>query len=127
MIVSRELLGIYGFQLSAQGTSCIKPRGSPGSSPLRSDGSRDDQAGEAGPVEHSSAEAKSLKTKGQGTVRLPPQWATTEAARGPNKEQLSRQFTKETELKAALTGSTRKAKGSPPKKAQRLKKERRLL
>jgi hypothetical protein len=38
--------------------------------------------GEAGPVEQSSAEAKSLKTKGQGTVRLPPQWAKTEAARG---------------------------------------------
>jgi hypothetical protein len=47
-------------------------------------GSCDDQAREAGPVEQSSAKAKSLKTKGQGTVRLPPQWATTEAARrGP--------------------------------------------
>ncbi len=34
---------------------------------------------------------------------------------------------KETEFKAALTGSTGRAKGSPPKKAQRLKKERRLL
>jgi hypothetical protein len=83
--------------VGAQGTSCFKPRGSLGSSPLRSDGSRDNQAGEAGPVEQSSAEAKSLKTKGQGTVRLPPQWATTEAARrgarGPNKELLSRQFT----------------------------------
>ncbi len=69
-----------------------------GSSPLRSDGSRNDQAGEAGPVEQCSAEAKSLKTKGQETVRLPPQWATTEAARqgarGPNKELLSRQFAK---------------------------------
>ncbi len=74
------------------------PRGSPGSSPLRSGGSRDDQAGEAGPVEQSSAEAKSLKTKGQGTVGLPPQWAATKAARrgarGPNKELLSQQFTK---------------------------------
>ncbi len=54
--------------------------------------------GGASPVEHSSAEAKSLKTKGQGAVRLPPQWATTEAtrqgARGPNKELLSWQFTK---------------------------------
>jgi hypothetical protein len=55
-----------------------------GSSPLRSDGSRNGQAGEAGPVEQGSAEAKSLKTKDQGTVRLPPQWATAEAARrGP--------------------------------------------
>jgi hypothetical protein len=34
---------------------------------------------------------------------------------------------KETELKASLTGSTRRAKGSPPENAQRLKKERRLL
>ncbi len=34
---------------------------------------------------------------------------------------------KETELKAALTGSTGRAKGIPPKKARRLKKERRLL
>jgi hypothetical protein len=32
--------------------------GSLGSSPLRSDGSRNDQAGEAGPVEQCSAEAK---------------------------------------------------------------------
>jgi hypothetical protein len=36
------------------------------SSPLRSDGSQDDQAGEAGLVEQSSAEAKSLKTKAKG-------------------------------------------------------------
>jgi hypothetical protein len=61
---------------------------------VRSDGSRNGQAGEAGPVEHCSAEAKSLKTKGQGAVRLPPQWATTEAARrgakGLNKGPLSR-------------------------------------
>ncbi len=53
---------------------------------------------EAGPVEQSSAEAKSLKTKGQETVRLPPQWATTEqpdkGPKGQNKELLSRQFTK---------------------------------
>ncbi len=47
-------------------TGHFKPRGSPGSSPLRSDGSRDDQAGEAGPVEHSSAEAKSLKLRAKG-------------------------------------------------------------
>jgi hypothetical protein len=74
-------LGIYRILLSAQGTSCIKRRGSPASSPLRSDSSCNDQAGKAGLVEQSSAEAKSLKTKGQGTVQLPPQWATTEAAR----------------------------------------------
>ncbi len=33
---------------------------------------------------------------------------------------------KEIELKAALTGSTRRAKGSPPKKAQWLEKEKTL-
>ncbi len=59
-------MGIYGFLLGTQGTSCFKPRGSPGLSPLRLDGSRDDHAGEAGPVEHSSAEAKSLKLKAKG-------------------------------------------------------------
>jgi hypothetical protein len=53
-------------QLGTQGTSCFKPRGSPGLSPLRSDGSRDDQAGEAGLVEHSSAEAKGLKLEAKG-------------------------------------------------------------
>ncbi len=71
-----------GSYWAAQGTSHIKPRGPLESSPLRSDGSRNGQAGEAGPVEQCSSEAKKiLKTKGQGTVRLPPQWATTEAAR----------------------------------------------
>ncbi len=104
---SREFTGSYwalkGHPASSQG-------GSPGSSPLRTDGSRDDQAGEAGPVEHSSAEAKSLKTRGQETVRLPPQWATTEAARwkarGQIKDNSHDNFRKNTELKAALTGST---------------------
>jgi hypothetical protein len=116
-----RVVGNLGFLLSAQGTSCIKPRGSPGSSLLRSDGSRDDQAGEAGPVEHRSAEAKSLKTKGQGTVRLPPQWATTKAARRGAEGQIKNYFhdnlLKETELKAAPTGSTRRAKGNLPKKS----------
>jgi hypothetical protein len=79
-----------GITYTAQGTSYFRPRGSLGSSPLRLDVSRNDQPGEPGSVEQSSAEAKSLKTKGQGTVQLPLQWATTEAARrgarGPNKE-----------------------------------------
>ncbi len=63
--------------------------------------------GEAGPVEQSSAEDKSLKTKGQGTVWLPPHWAIAEAARrgarGSNKRTtLSTNYEKKTELKAAL-------------------------
>jgi hypothetical protein len=61
-----RVVGIYGFLLGTQETSCFKPRGSPGSSQLRSDGSRDDQAGEAGPVEHSSAETKNLKLEAKG-------------------------------------------------------------
>ncbi len=72
MIVSREWSGIYGFLISAQGTSCSKPWGSPGSSPLRSDGSRDDQAGESGPVEQSSAEANSLKLRAKGLSSCHP-------------------------------------------------------
>ncbi len=88
-IVSGQQSGIYGFLLSTQGTSCIKPRGSPRSSPLRSDGSQDDQAEEAGPVEQSSAEAKNLKLRAKGLSGYHPQWATTEEARwrarGPNK------------------------------------------
>jgi hypothetical protein len=42
----------------------------------------------------------------------------------PNKNYSHNNLLKETELKAVLTGSTRRAKGSPPKKAQRLKKEK---
>ncbi len=72
MIVSQEQSGMYRFQLTAQGTSCSKPRGSPGSSPLRSDGSRDDQAGEAGPVGQGSAEAKSLKLMAKGLSSCHP-------------------------------------------------------
>jgi hypothetical protein len=70
----RSYWALKGRLTSSQG-------GPLGSSPLRSDGSRNGQVGKAGLVEHCSAEAKSLKTKSQGTVRLPPQWATTEAAR----------------------------------------------
>ncbi len=75
---SRDFTGSY---LVLKGHPALSQGGSPGSSPLRSDGSRNDQAGEAGLVAHSSAKAKGLKSRGQGTVQLPPQWATTEAAR----------------------------------------------
>jgi hypothetical protein len=61
-----RIVGNLQAPTGTQGTSCFKPRGSPGSSPLRSDGSRHDQAGEADPVEHSSAEAKSLKPEAKG-------------------------------------------------------------
>ncbi len=55
-----------GSYWAAQGTSHIKPRGPLGSSPLRSDGSRNGQVGEAGPVGQCSAEAKSLKLRAKG-------------------------------------------------------------
>jgi hypothetical protein len=97
MIGSQELSGIYGILLSAQRTSCIKPRGSPGSSPLRSDGSRDDQVGEAGPVEQSSAEAKSLKLRAKGLSSCHPSGQQPRqpdgGPEGQNKELLSQQFT----------------------------------
>ncbi len=86
-------------------TSCFKPRRSLGSSPLRSDGSHDDQAGEAGPVEHSSAEAKSLKLEAKGLSGCYPSGQQSRQpdgkARGQNEGLLSQQF-----AKAALTGST---------------------
>jgi hypothetical protein len=63
------------------------------------------------------------QTKHQGTVRLPPQRATTKAARweatGPNKELLSQQFSKkETELEVALAGSTVGQKTARQRKQQ---------
>jgi hypothetical protein len=44
----------------------LQAKGITGIDQIRSDGSRDDQAGEAGPVEHSSAETKSLKLEAKG-------------------------------------------------------------
>jgi hypothetical protein len=70
-----------------------------GSSPLRSDGSRDDQEGEAGPVEHRSAEAKSLKLEAKGLSGCHPSGQQPRQPDGkgqrPNKGLLSQQFTKE--------------------------------
>jgi hypothetical protein len=86
------------------------PRGSPGSSPLRSDGSCDDQAGEAGPVEHSSAEAKSLTLEAKELSCCHPSGQQPRQpegkARGQIKDFSHDSLKKNTELKAALTGST---------------------
>ncbi len=83
--------------------------------------------GEAGPVEQSSVEAKSLKLRAKGTVRLPPQWATTEAARqgpkGQTKNYSHNNLIKETELKAALTGSTVRQK-QPAKESKMIEKRK---
>ncbi len=62
---------------------------------------------------------------------MPPQWATTEAARrgarGPNKNYSNDNLLKETELKVALTGSTVGQKAARQRKQRLRKKERRLL
>jgi hypothetical protein len=90
-----RVVGNLRVPTGTQGTSCFKPRESPGSSPpgsspLRSDGSRDDQAGEAGLVEHSSAEAKSLKLKAKGLSGCHPSGQQPRQpdgrARGPIKD-----------------------------------------
>ncbi len=44
----------------------LQAKGITGIESTQIDGSSDDQAGEAGPVEHSSAEAKNLKLKAKG-------------------------------------------------------------
>ncbi len=75
-----------------------------GSSPLRSDGSRNnDQAGEAGPVEQSSAEAKSLKLRAKGLSGCHPSGQQLrQPDRGPDgqiKNYSYDNLLKETELK----------------------------
>ncbi len=88
---SQEITGSYW---AAQGTTHIRPRGPLGLSPLRSDGSRNGQAGEAYPVEQCSAEAKSLKLKAKGLYGCHPSGQhprqPDREARRPNKELLSR-------------------------------------
>jgi hypothetical protein len=97
----------------------LQAKGSPGSSPLRSDGSHDDQAGEAGPVEHSSAEAKSLKLEAKGLYGCHP---SGQQPRQPDREARGRIkgyshdiYKLKTELKAALTGSTVRQKAKKRK------------
>ncbi len=76
-----------------------------GSSPLRSDGSRNDQAGEAGPVEQSSAEAKSLKLRAKGLSGCHPRGgdnnrgSQTGGPEGQIKNYSHDNLLKETELK----------------------------
>ncbi len=86
--------------------------------------------GEAGPIEQSSVEAKSLKLRAKGLSGCHPCGQQLRQPDGGPEGQMENyshdNLLKETELKAALTGSTRSAKGSPPKKAQQLKKEKTL-
>jgi hypothetical protein len=78
--------------------------------------------GEAGLVEHSSAEAKSLKLEAKGLSGCHPSgqqpMQPDGKARGQIKDYSHNNIQNNTELKAALTGSTVR---------QKAKKERRLL
>jgi hypothetical protein len=65
--------------------------------------------GKAGLVEHSSAEAKSLKLEAKGLSGCHPsgqQPRQPDGGQRQNKGLLSRYLRKDTELKATLTGST---------------------
>ncbi len=79
----------------------LQAKGITGIESAQIDGSRDDQAGEAGPVEHRSAEAKSLKLKAKGLSGCHPSGQQPRQpdgkARGPKKGLLSQQFTKRTQ------------------------------
>jgi hypothetical protein len=84
--------------MGAQGISCIK-----GSSPLRSDGSRSDQVGEAGLVEQSSVKAKSLKLRAKGLFGCHPSGQKLRQPDGGPEGQIKNythdNLLKETELK----------------------------
>jgi hypothetical protein len=76
--------------------------------------------GEGGPLEQSSAEAKSLKLRAKGLSGCRPIGQQPRQPGGGQRAKIKNyshdNLQKETELKAALTGSTRRAKGTPPAK-----------
>jgi hypothetical protein len=86
--------------------------------------------GEAGPAEQSSAETKSLKLRAKGLSGCHPSGQQLRQPDGGPEGQIKDfshdNLLKETELETALNWSTRRANGSPPKKAPRLKKEKTL-
>jgi hypothetical protein len=81
-----------------------------GSSPLRSDGSRDDKGGEAGPVKQSSVEVKSLKLRAKGLSGYHPCGQQPRQPDGGQRVEIKNyshdNLLKGTERKVALTGST---------------------
>ncbi len=87
--------------------------------------------GEAGPVEQSSVEAKSLKLRGKGLFGCHTSGQQTSQLEGGPEGQIKNyshnNLLKETELKAALTGSTRRQKAARQRKHNGLKKKRLLL
>jgi hypothetical protein len=84
--------------------------------------------GEAGRVGQSSAGAKSLKLRDKGLSGCHPSGQQPrQPDRGPEgqiKNYSSDNLLKETELKAPLIGNTRRAKGSPPTKAQQFEEKK---
>jgi hypothetical protein len=89
---------------------------------FRSEGSRDDQAGEAGPVEQSSAEAKSLKLRAKRLSGCHPSGQKQRQPDGRPEGQIKNyshdSSLKETELKVALNGSTLGQKAARHRKEQ---------
>ncbi len=101
-------------------------------SPLRSDGSQDDQAGEAGLLEQSSGEAKSLKTRVKVTVDYNFNEIAVEAASwgasGPSKKGYSHgNLLKKRELDNSSKRNQTRAKGSLPENNTTDKKEQLTL
>jgi hypothetical protein len=105
----------------------MKPRGSLGSSPLRSDGSCNDQVGEAGPVEQSSGEAKSLKLRAKGLSGCHPSGQQPRqpdgGARGPNKELFSQYLAQRSSSNLKYNGQ----KAAHQRKHHKLRKKERSL
>jgi hypothetical protein len=87
--------------------------------------------GEAGPVEKSSAEATSLKLRAKGLSGCHPSGQQPRQPEGGGPEGQIKNYSddnllKETELKAALTVSTRRAKRQPAKEITMVEKEKTL-
>jgi hypothetical protein len=93
-----------------------------GSSPLRSVGSSNGQAGEAGPVEQCSAEAKSLKLTAKGLSGCHPSGQQPRQPDGGPEGQI-KNYSHDNLLKE----TNQWAKGSPPKKAPRFTKKGKTL
>ncbi len=94
-----------------------------GSSPLRSDGSRNGQVGEAGPVEQCSAEAESLKLRAKGMSGCHPNGQQPRQPDGEPKGQI-KDYSHDNLLKETSNGqsnwSREKASSLPEKKDRRL-------
>jgi hypothetical protein len=102
-------------------------------SPFRSDGSQDDQVGEAGPVEQKLSRGRESKLRDKGLSDYHSNEIVVEAARqgasGPNKRAtLTTYLLKNGELKSSSLLNSKKGKRQPAReKAARTKKKDCLL